>query len=92
MLFKLHIISKKRLKEVAARLPKGVDIAIRFDATQFIEDQYVSLILLDSFCCFNCISLLAFLGSRTATINVILAIPTSVVGSFIVLYALGFTL
>jgi HAE1 family hydrophobic/amphiphilic exporter-1 len=33
-----------------------------------------------------------FLGSLSATIIVILAIPTSVLGSFIVLYALGFTL
>ena len=34
----------------------------------------------------------AFLGSWTSTINILLAIPTSIVGSFILLYFLGFTL
>jgi len=33
-----------------------------------------------------------FLGSWTATLNVLLAIPTSIIGTFIVLYFFGFTL
>ena len=33
-----------------------------------------------------------FLGSWSATLNVVLAIPTSIIGTFIVLYFFGFTL
>ena len=33
-----------------------------------------------------------FLGSWSTTINVLLAIPTSILGTFIVMYFLGFTL
>src|SRR5213078_3625289 len=33
-----------------------------------------------------------FLGSWTSTVNVLLAIPTSILGTFIVMYFLGFTL
>ncbi|MGE4234060.1 MAG: efflux RND transporter permease subunit [Bacteriovoracia bacterium] len=84
---------KQRLKEVSDQLPKGVEIGVRFDTTQFIEDSISELnftlvmaAILTALVCW------LFLGSWSATINVILAIPTSVVGSFIVLYALGFTL
>lgn len=84
---------KEKMKEISARLPKGVEMAVRFDLTQFIEDSirelYFTLILsaiLTSIVCW------IFLGSWTATLNIILAIPTSIIGSFIILYALGFTL
>lgn len=84
---------KERLKEVASQLPQGVDIGVRFDSTQFIEEAVGELnftlifsALLTAFVCW------LFLGSWTATVNVIMAIPTSVVGTFIVLNMLGFTL
>ena len=84
---------KERLKQVAAQLPPGVEINVRFDSTQFIEESVSELnftlifsALLTALVCW------IFLGSWTATMNVILAIPTSVVGSFIVLYALHYTL
>jgi len=84
---------KAKMKEVAAELPKGVEIGVRFDTTQFIEEAVnelnftlvFSAILTAIVCWF-------FLGSWSATLNVVLAIPTSVVGCFIVLHALGFTL
>lgn len=84
---------KERLKEVVSRLPAGVEMGVRFDTTQFIEEAVGELnhtlmlsALLTALVCW------LFLGSLSATVNVVLAIPTSVVGSFIVLYALGFTL
>ncbi|MGK5089757.1 efflux RND transporter permease subunit [Bdellovibrionota bacterium FG-2] len=84
---------KARMQEVAAQLPKGVEINVRFDMTQFIKESVSELnftlilsALLTALVCW------IFLGSWSATINVILAIPTSVVGSFIALKALGFTL
>ncbi len=87
-----HLV-KDRLKEVSAQLPPGVDIGVRFDTTQFIEEAIGELnftlvlsAILTALVCW------LFLGSWSATVNVILAIPTSIVGSFMVLYALGFTL
>ena len=84
---------KTRIAEVATQLPKGVDIGVRFDTTQFIEEAVHELnfnlifsALLTAVVCW------LFLGSWSATVNVVMAIPTSVVGSFIVLQALGFTL
>lgn len=84
---------KARMEEVAKTLPKGVDLGVRFDSTVFIEEAISELnftlilsALLTAAVCW------LFLGSWSATLNVILAIPTSVVGAFIVLYALGFTL
>lgn len=84
---------KSRVREIAAQLPDGVHIDVRFDSTQFIEEAVKELnftlilsALLTAAVCW------LFLGSWTATMNVVLAIPVSVVGSFIVLNMLGFTL
>jgi HAE1 family hydrophobic/amphiphilic exporter-1 len=84
---------KEKLKELATILPKGVEIGVRFDSTHFIEEAVGELnftlifsAILTALVCW------IFLGSLSATLNVVLAIPTSVVGCFIVLYALGFTL
>lgn len=84
---------KAKMAEVAAQLPKGVEMGVRFDTTHFIEEAVGELnftlifsAILTALVCW------LFLGSLSATLNVVLAIPTSVVGCFIVLYALGFTL
>jgi len=84
---------KERIKEIQSQLPKGIDIGVRFDNTQFIEEAVGELTftlifsaLLTALVCW------LFLGSWSATINVVMAIPTSVVGSFIVLYFLNYTL
>ncbi|MBF0315706.1 MAG: efflux RND transporter permease subunit [Oligoflexia bacterium] len=84
---------KERMEEIRKSLPSGVEIAVRFDSTKFIKEAIHELnftlvfsALLTALVCW------LFLGSFTATINVILAIPTSVLGTFIVLNALGFTL
>ncbi|MEI7904590.1 MAG: efflux RND transporter permease subunit [Candidatus Firestonebacteria bacterium] len=84
---------KARIKEMSAVLPEGVEVGVRYDGTTFIEESvkelYVTLLfaaLLTSLVCW------LFLGSWTATLNIILAIPTSVIGTFMALYALGYTL
>jgi len=84
---------KAKIAEIRKILPKGMDIQIRMDATKFIEESTHELnftlvlsALLTAFVCWF------FLGSWGSTINVLLAIPTSIVGSFIVLYFMGFTL
>ena len=84
---------KQRMAEVAKTLPEGMGIAVNFDTTKHIEDSVdefkfalVMSALVTALVCW------LFLGSWTATLNVILAIPTSIIGTFIVLYFFGFTL
>jgi len=84
---------KKRIKELEPLLPSGMELKIVFDSTQFIresvdelERNLVLAIILTSLVCF------LFLGSWSATINVLLAIPTALMGAFLVIYFMGFTI
>jgi len=84
---------KAKIAEIQQTLPKGMSVAIRNDSTRFIEEStrelnftlLLSALLTGAVCWF-------FLGSWSSTINVLLAIPTSIVGSFLILYFMGFTL
>ncbi len=83
----------KRLEEVQKEVPAGIDVALVVNRTKFSEDSVKELkftlvlsAIVTSFVCW------LFLGSLTATVNILLAIPTSILGTFIFLYFLGFTL
>ncbi|MDD5436614.1 MAG: efflux RND transporter permease subunit [Candidatus Omnitrophica bacterium] len=83
----------KRLEEIKKFKPKDIELGVRYNRTKFSEDSIKELIftlilsaLVTSLVCWF------FLGSWSATINILLAIPTSVLGTFIVIYFLGFTL
>ncbi len=83
----------KKVKELNAILPAGTKVGLIFDSTRFIKEsvhELLSTLLLAAL--LTAVVCWAFLGSWSATLNVILAIPTSILGSFIVLGALGFTL
>ncbi len=84
---------RKRLEETAKTLPPEYHLHVNFDTTKFIKDSVHELnsnlvfsAILTAICCW------IFLGSLSATFNVILSIPTSIMGAFIVLYFMGFTL
>lgn len=84
---------KKRMLQVRSILPQGVNLDVNFDSTTFIEDSIGELnftlllsALLTALVCY------LFLGSWASTFNVLMAIPTSVIGAFIGLYFMGFTL
>jgi HAE1 family hydrophobic/amphiphilic exporter-1 len=84
---------KKKMVEIEKNLPPGVSLGVNFDSTKFIEDSIHELgftmilsALLTAFVCW------LFLGSISATVNVILAIPTSILGAFIILKSMNFTL
>jgi hydrophobe/amphiphile efflux-1 (HAE1) family protein len=84
---------KKKMEEVNKQLPPGTEIGVNFDSTTFIEESIHEL----SFTMIMSAILTAvvcwlFLGSFAATINVILAIPTSILGAFIILNYMDFTL
>jgi len=85
--------AKKRMTEVVKQLPQGYHMAVNFDTTTFVRDNVHELELtimlaaiLTSLVCF------VFLGSWSSTLNVFLAIPTSLFGTFIITYFFGFTL
>jgi len=74
-------------------LPEGMKLSVNFDSTRYIEQAVGELeltlllsALLTGLVCWM------FLGSWSSTFNVLLAIPTSVIGTFTVLYFAGFTL
>lgn len=84
---------KKLVEKMQGNLPPGYQIAVSNDTSKFIEDSTNELVftiilstLLTSIVCF------LFLGSFSSTFNVLLAIPTSLMGTFIPMYFLGFTL
>ena len=84
---------KKKVVEIQKSLPEGTTLVVNYDGTKFVEESVAELVLtlvlsavLTSLVCWM------FLGSWTSTLNVLLAIPTSVLGSFIILYFAGFTL
>ena len=83
----------RELHEIEPALPSGYHLAVRVDNTRFIKDSVRELVftlclsaLLTSIVCY------LFLGSFTSTLNVLLSIPTSIIGAFISFYAFGFTL
>ncbi|MEK7744395.1 MAG: efflux RND transporter permease subunit, partial [Elusimicrobiota bacterium] len=84
---------KARMEETRKVLPAGMKLGVNFDSTRFISDAVhelnFNLILsavLTALVCW------LFLGSWSSTLNILLAIPTSVLGTFMVAYFLGFTL
>lgn len=84
---------KEAVEKIKTTLPKGMDLNVVFDTTRFIEEATHELnlhlflaALLTGVVCW------LFLGSFSSTVNVLLAIPVSIVGAFSVLYFAGFTL
>jgi len=84
---------KARLEEIRKTLPPGMELSVNFDGTKYVEDSIhemqftlVLSIVLTSLVCW------LFLGSWSSTFNVLLAIPTSIVGAFLLIWIFGFTL
>jgi multidrug efflux pump len=83
---------RKALSDFQNTLPEGLTTSIVFDSTRFIEEsvreiqfEIVLSVVLTAFVCW------LFLGSLSSTLNVILAIPMSLLGTVAIIYFLGFT-
>jgi multidrug efflux pump len=83
---------KHALAELQKTLPEGMTVAVNFDSTKFIEDsvheiqlELILSVILTALVCWM------FLGSFSSTLNVVLAIPMSLLGTAAVIYFLGFT-
>jgi HAE1 family hydrophobic/amphiphilic exporter-1 len=84
---------KRTLEEIRPSLPPEVNIGVNYDESKFtkesVKETEFTLILsavLTALICW------LFLGSLSSTFNVVMSIPTSILGSFMILYFLGFTL
>ncbi len=84
---------KRKLTELREYLPKGMNLGIVVDNTEFIKQSVTQLLFtlgvaaaLTSLVCYF------FLGAWSSALNVILAIPVSIIGTLVFLHFLGFTL
>jgi HAE1 family hydrophobic/amphiphilic exporter-1 len=84
---------RERLVELRKELPPDLSLDVSFDGTGPVEEAMDEVwltiglaVLLTAIVCWF------FLGSWSSTFNVLLAIPTSLLGTFAVMYFAGFTL
>jgi HAE1 family hydrophobic/amphiphilic exporter-1 len=84
---------KERLAELAPQLPKGYSTEIVRDQSQFIKaavDTVQEHLILGGF--LASLVVLLFLGNLRSTLIAAIAIPTSIVSTYALMYAMGFTL
>jgi hydrophobe/amphiphile efflux-1 (HAE1) family protein len=81
------------VEKIRARFPTGLKASVVFDSTVFINDTIREVVkaLLEAFI-LVVIVVFFFLGSFRATIIPVVAVPVSLVGSFAVLFVLGYSM
>lgn len=84
---------REKVKELQPLLPEGYRLQINVDMTRPTEavvhttyDKLIMAAVVTILVCF------LFLGSWQAAVNILFSIPTSIVGTFLVVYFSGFTL
>ena len=80
------------LEEAKAQFPEGMGYRITYDTTQFVEESIHEVVktLLEAFLLVVIVVFL-FLGNVRATIIPLIAVPVSLIGTFAVMMALGFS-
>jgi multidrug efflux pump len=83
---------RESIEEYRKTLPEDMSIGVTNDSTEFIRESVNEIqfelllsVVLTAFVCW------LFLGSLSSTLNVILAIPMSLLGTVAIIYFLGFT-
>ena len=84
---------KETMQKLQKIAPPGVNLAVAFDSSEFIKNS-ISDVQFDLLFGAMLASLVVFLFLRNlgSTIIIALAIPTSLIGTFSIMYALGFTM
>lgn len=84
---------RAKVAEIQSTLPEGMKVEVLFDSTVFISEsvhelelELVMAVALTALVCW------LFLGSLSSTMNVVLAIPMSLLGTVATTYFFGFTL
>jgi multidrug efflux pump len=82
-----------KMEEISRRLPPGVEIKSIYDTTIFVRDSINAVVatLLEATLLVVLVVIL-FLQTWRASIIPLIAVPVSVVGTFAVLYVLGFSI
>ncbi|MGD0764211.1 MAG: multidrug efflux RND transporter permease subunit [Roseiarcus sp.] len=82
----------KKLEELGQRFPKGMKANIVFDSTTFVNDTIHEVIktLSQAFALVVLVVFL-FMGNLRATIIPAVAVPVSLIGTFVVLLAMGYS-
>src|SRR5690606_3603954 len=83
----------KRVEEINKGLPEGTNLSVNFDRTIFVElsvDELITNLVLSAL--LTSIVCWLFLNSISATVNILLAIPTAIIGTFAFMKLFGFTL
>ncbi len=83
---------KDKVTELEKRFPEGLAWKVTYDPTTFVKDTIheVQKTLIEAFVLVVIVVYL-FLGSVRATLIPTLAVPVSLIGTFIVLYAVGYS-
>ncbi|MBC7427048.1 MAG: efflux RND transporter permease subunit [Bacteriovorax sp.] len=83
----------KKLNEIKGNFPKGLQYRVNVDYTKSTDATvHLTIEKLWVAACITIIICFLFLGSFQAALNILFSIPTSIVGTFLVLYFSGFTL
>ena len=87
-----HAIVEK-LEELKRSFPEGLEYRIIYDTTVFVEESIraVIIVLIEAFCIVLLV-VLVFLQNWRATLIPMLAVPVSLIGTFAVLAAFGFSI
>lgn len=82
-----------KMAELAKQFPKGVSWSVVYDPTVFVRDSIKEVVktLLEAVL-FVVLVVIVFLQTWRASIIPLLAVPVSIVGTFAVLYGLGFSI
>jgi multidrug efflux pump len=84
---------RNALQELKGAIPKGMELSVAYDSSQHIQDsirQVGETLLIAMFLVI--LVVIAFMKSIRATLIPTLAIPVSIIGTFAVIYFLGFTI
>jgi multidrug efflux pump subunit AcrB len=84
---------RERMKQLKDRFPPGIDYAIVYDTTPFIEESIAEVreTLIDAIVLVAIVMLLFLQNWRSALIPLV-AVPVAIVGTFAVMAAIGFSL
>ncbi|HEY5744098.1 MAG TPA: multidrug efflux RND transporter permease subunit [Terrimicrobiaceae bacterium] len=84
---------RERMRELSHDFPKGIEYRVVYDPTVFIDESVKAVIhTIFEAALLVVVVVMAFLQSWRASIIPILAIPVSLIGTFAVMAALGFSL
>lgn len=81
-----------KVEALKGQLPPGYDLTVRVNftaSTRAVVDTTLEKLVVAA--CVTILICFLFLGSIQAAINILFSIPTSIVGTFLVIYFMGFT-